>query len=171
MTICAHRQPAEAQRAGEPGANPPGTGTGPATLTPQLPDCTRAELTGTEPVTGTETSTAHARHQDLRDTEPQRTPWWNRRTAEHQCFCGTPTLTIRNLRVSRHNTEYSDVDLWFHTVHDANAAIRLIAEAQNPFHSRLRRDRRSNLKGALTTSTKWPSFADVYEIYRPLRVA
>ncbi|MUL48381.1 hypothetical protein FZI85_27710 [Mycobacterium sp. CBMA293] len=109
--------------------------------------------------------------EDLRDTEPQRTPWWNRRTAEHQCFCGTPTLTIRNLRVSRHNTEYSDVDLWFHTVHDANAAIRLIAEAQNPFHSRLRRDRRSNLKGALTTSTKWPSFADVYEIYRPLRVA
>ncbi|MFC6130257.1 hypothetical protein ACFP2H_28070 [Mycolicibacterium llatzerense] len=107
---------------------------------------------------------------DLLIPAPKPAPWWRRGTQHRPCT-GRPQLRIRNLKVSRHAIETYDLDLWFHTVEDANAALRLIAAAKEPFHPRIRKDRRSNLPGALTVTTRWPSHTDVYQVYQPLRVA
>lgn len=109
---------------------------------------------------------------DLRPPAAAAMPWWRRSTAPQRRHCTCPpALRIRNLTVRPHTVETHDLDLWFHTIDDANAAVRLIAAANQPFGSRVRKDRRSKLAGALTVTTSWPSHTDVYEIYEPLRVA
>jgi len=95
---------------------------------------------------------------------PPRRRWPRRHAASHNATGHHPPLQIRHVTVTPEHISFASSGLTFHTVADANAALREIRAAREPYKPKIRRDRRNAIHGALLVVTHLPERIDIYRI-------